>query len=70
MLSPSQRERLFEKINESEGLGYVVDIIPAAEISAKMLQPVVTNLNRIAIESTFKLIKEVLELGIQIKQVN
>lgn len=70
MLSSSQRERLFKKIDESEGLGYVVDIIPAAEISAKMLQPVPTNLNRIAIESTFKIIKEVLELGIQIKQVN
>eukprot|EP00210_Caulerpa_lentillifera_P004767 g4551.t1 len=68
-LSPSRRETLFEKINQTDGLGFIVDIIPASEISSKMLQQVPTNLNRIAIESTFKLIKEVLKRGLQIKQV-
>uniref|UniRef100_A0AAV1UH17 Ribonuclease n=1 Tax=Peronospora matthiolae TaxID=2874970 RepID=A0AAV1UH17_9STRA len=67
-LSAANRALLFEKMRSTEGLGWIVRLISAAEISDKM-QRQTRNLNEISRDAAIQLIKEVQKKGVLVKQV-
>ncbi|KAG7386704.1 Ribonuclease H2 subunit A [Phytophthora pseudosyringae] len=67
-LSAESRAQLFEKMRSTEGLGWIVRLISAAEISDKM-QRQTSNLNEMSRDAAIQLIKEVQKKGVVVKKV-
>ncbi|KAG6959293.1 hypothetical protein JG687_00008878 [Phytophthora cactorum] len=67
-LSAESRAQLFEKMQSTEGLGWIVRLISAAEISDKM-QRQTSNLNEISRDAAIQLINEVQKKGAVVKKV-
>jgi len=67
-LSADSRAQLFEKMRSTEGLGWVVRLISAAEISDKM-QRQTSNLNEMSRAAAIQLIQEVQKKGALVKKV-
>ncbi|KAI9913992.1 hypothetical protein PsorP6_005049 [Peronosclerospora sorghi] len=67
-LSAEIRAQLFEKMQSTEGLGWIVRFISAAEISDKM-QRQTRNLNEISRDAAIQLINEVQKKGAIVKKV-
>ncbi|MEW5300081.1 MAG: hypothetical protein WDW36_003038 [Sanguina aurantia] len=68
-LSAEQRERLFGSIQEDPLIGYCAEILSAHHISALMLGRDRISLNIIASDSTCNIIRDVLQSGVNIKEV-
>ncbi|POM78252.1 Ribonuclease H2 subunit A [Phytophthora palmivora] len=67
-LSAESRAQLFEKMRSTEGLGWIVRLISAAEISDKM-QRQTSNLNEMSRDAAIQLINEVQKKGAVVKKV-
>ncbi|KAF4037621.1 Ribonuclease HII [Phytophthora infestans] len=67
-LSAESRAQLFEKMQSTEGLGWIVRLISAAEISDKM-QRQTSNLNEMSRDAAIQLINEVQNKGAVVKKV-
>ncbi|KAG6602783.1 ribonuclease HII [Phytophthora cinnamomi] len=67
-LSAESRAQLFEKMRSTEGLGWIVRLISAAEISDKM-QRQTSNLNEMSRGAAIQLINEVQKKGAVVKKV-
>ncbi|KAL3667072.1 hypothetical protein V7S43_008014 [Phytophthora oleae] len=67
-LSAESRAQLFEKMRSTEGLGWIVRLISAAEISDKM-QRQTSNLNEMSRDAAIQLINEVQKKGTVVKKV-
>ncbi|CAI5736934.1 unnamed protein product [Hyaloperonospora brassicae] len=67
-LSAASRAQLFDKMRSTEGLGWIVRLISAAEISDKM-QRQTRNLNEMSRDAAIQLIQEVQKKGVVVKQV-
>ncbi|KAL4158391.1 hypothetical protein PRNP1_004167 [Phytophthora ramorum] len=67
-LSADSRAQLFEKMRTTEGLGWIVRLISAAEISDKM-QRQTSNLNEMSRDAAIQLINEVQKKGAVVKKV-
>ncbi|KAG7394143.1 Ribonuclease H2 subunit A [Phytophthora boehmeriae] len=67
-LSAESRAQLFEKMRSTEGLGWIVRLISAAEISNKM-QRQTSNLNEMSRDAAIQLINEVQKKGAVVKKV-
>ncbi|KAG1709116.1 hypothetical protein DVH05_022748 [Phytophthora capsici] len=67
-LSAESRAQLFEKMRSTQGLGWIVRLISAAEISDKM-QRQTSNLNEMSRDAAIQLINEVQKKGAVVKKV-
>ncbi|OWZ19587.1 Ribonuclease H2 [Phytophthora megakarya] len=67
-LSAESRAQLLEKMRSTEGLGWIVRLISAAEISDKM-QRQTSNLNEMSRDAAIQLINEVQKKGAVVKKV-
>lgn len=68
-LKEEKREQLFANIEEDALVGFAIESISAAEISAQMLQPDRNSLNVIANNATFGLVTAVEKMGYKLEKV-
>lgn len=68
-LKEEKREQLFSSIEQDDIIGFAIESISAAEISAQMLQPERNSLNVIANNATFGLITTVEGMGYKLDKV-
>lgn len=68
-LTAEKRSTFMKDISADRGLGYAYEVLSAELISNAMLAADRTSLNTIAADSTIKLIRGVLEAGVQVKEV-
>jgi len=69
-LTEEQRENIFTKINENtDMMGWMVDILSPAYISRSMLRRAKYNLNALSHDSAIGLVKKALERGVNVTEV-
>ena len=68
-LTAERRDQLFAQIQADDTLGYLSDAISAADISGAMLSKQKVSLNVMAADSTCKLIRTVLEAGVNLHEI-
>jgi ribonuclease H2 subunit A len=68
-LSEEKRALLLERIDLDSKMGHATDSLSAAFISSQMLSTGRTSLNALAFESTVRLLRGVLDMGVDIQQV-
>ncbi|GMH36251.1 hypothetical protein BSKO_04119 [Bryopsis sp. KO-2023] len=69
VLKAGEREALFQEIVADPDMEFNYDKISAKQISTSMLESTPVSLNALAVNSTFKIISQVLEKGVNIKKV-
>ena len=74
VLTPTVRSNLLEKLctpgsDLFENCGWATRIMSARDIGANMLKPAIYNLNAQAMDATIALIQQVLDAGINVKEV-
>mmetsp|Transcript_215 Transcript_215/g.574 ORF Transcript_215/g.574 Transcript_215/m.574 type:complete len:347 (-) Transcript_215:33-1073(-) len=65
-LSEEQRSKLFRRIREDARMGWAVEVVSAARLSAEMLRQKPTSLNAISFDATCRLIRRVLDRGVDV----
>ena len=68
-ISESERTRMFDGIKKESRIGWMVNVISAAEISGKMLQRTPKSLNAISHEAATALIQQALNDGVNLTEV-
>lgn len=68
-LSEAERSRLFKALAADPSCVYVADLLSAQFISGQMLGRARVSLNAVAEQSTMGLIQDVLDAGVQLKEV-
>ncbi|CAL8466811.1 g6347 [Coccomyxa elongata] len=68
-LKEEKRDSLFQEIAEDLFIGTAVDVLDARTISAQMLHSQRESLNVLANNATFRLIEDVLALGVKLREV-
>ncbi|KAG1672118.1 hypothetical protein FOA52_001705 [Chlamydomonas sp. UWO 241] len=68
-LTEAKRESLFAAINADDNMGWCTEILSAHYISSLMLSRNRTSLNKIAEDSTFKIIQTILDAGVNLTEV-
>lgn len=67
-LTDGQRAGLFERIAADDRMGWAVDVVSAEQLSAEMLMVSPTSLNAISFDATCRLIRRVLERGVNVSE--
>ncbi|KAL0019377.1 hypothetical protein WJX77_001826 [Trebouxia sp. C0004] len=68
-LNEDKREILFETIQQDSQISCLYDALSAADISVNMLSRDRISLNSLANESTFKLLNDVVQMGVNLQEV-
>ncbi len=68
-LTAERRDQLYEQIEKDDMIGFLADEISASFISGGMLGCQKVSLNAMANESTYKLIRSVLDAGVNLQEV-
>jgi ribonuclease H2 subunit A len=69
-LTEAQREFLFDSIKRDDKIGFVTGAISAKHLSEQMLRlPEPVSLNKIAQDATFRLLDELLQLGLKLDEI-
>ena len=69
-LTDEKRSKLFDRIAADERMGWAVEVVSAARISAEMLQVKPTSLNAISFDATCRLIQRVLDRGADVVEAS
>lgn len=69
VIMSDKRDTLFDEISSDKGIGYMAEILSAQFISACMLSRERISLNLLAMESTYKIIRGMLDKGYKLTKV-